>query len=278
MADTITDQLGRQVVVPDQPKRVVSLAPSITEIIFALGQEANLKGVTRFSDYPPQARKFPKVGSYVHLDVEKIVALKPDLCIAVKDGNPVTIIEKLESMNIPVYAVDPRNLSGTMDAMIEMGRLLNAREKAALAVADMKKRIDHITSLTETAEHTPGVFFQIGITPIVAVGTNTFINELIVLAGGNNLTKGPVPYPRLSKEQVLWLSPEIMIITSMARGEVFEKVKREWQQWNRIPAVANDAVYLVDSDLFDRAAPRLVDGLEVLARLIHPELFVQESK
>ena len=109
-AKTAEDQLGREIRVPDDPKRVVALAPSITEIIFALGQQDRLKGTTQFSNYPAEAAKLPKVGSYVRLDLERIVALNPDLCIAIKDGNPKAIIDRLQSLNIPVFAVNPRDL------------------------------------------------------------------------------------------------------------------------------------------------------------------------
>jgi iron complex transport system substrate-binding protein len=276
-AGTVTDQLGRQVNAPDNPQRIVALAPNITEIIFALGQEHRLKGVTRYSDFPSEAAKLFKVGSYVHLDLERIVALKPDLCIAIKDGNPRLVAQRLESLKIPVYAVDPKNLDSIMNTIIEIGELLDADEKAKMLVRDMHSRIQRVKSLVEKAAHRPGVFFQIGISPIVSVGTPTFIHELIVLAGGTNLASGPVPYPRFSREQVLALSPEVFIITSMERATVFEKVKAEWSQWPNLPAVRNKRIYLEDSNLFDRPTPRLVGGLELLVRLIHPELFEEKQ-
>ncbi|MDL1968537.1 MAG: cobalamin-binding protein [Deltaproteobacteria bacterium] len=268
----VTDQLGRQVILSDDPQRVVSLAPSITEIIFALGQEHRLKGATRFSDFPSEAISLPKVGSYVQLDLEKIVALKPDLCIAIKDGNPRQTVVRLESLEVPVYVVDPRNLEAVTETIIEIGDLLNATKNAEDLVNNMRLRINRVKSAAEKVSHRPGVFFQIGISPIVSVGTNTFIHELIVLAGGNNLTEGLIPYPRFSREQVLSLAPEVFIITSMARGEVFKRVKIEWSRWSEMPAIKNRRIFLVDSNLFDRPTPRLVDGLEVLGRLIHPEL------
>ena len=276
-AGTVTDQLGRQVNVPDNPQRIVALAPNITEIIFALGQEHRLKGVTRYSDFPSEAAKLFKVGSYVHLDLERIVSLKPDLCIAIKDGNPRLVAQRLESLKIPVYAVDPKNLDTIMKTIIEIGKLLDAGEKAKMLVQNMHSRIQRVKSLVEKAAHRPGVFFQIGISPIVSVGTPTFIHELIVLAGGTNLASGPIPYPRFSREQVLALSPEVFIITSMARASVFEKVKAEWSQWPNLPAVRNQRIYLQDSNLFDRPTPRLVGGLELLVRLIHPELFEEKQ-
>jgi len=272
-AKIVTDQLGRQITVPENPQRVVTLAPSITEIIYALGQENLLKGVTLYSDFPPAAVNFPKVGSYVQLNLEKIVALKPDLCIAIKDGNPRVVANRLESLNIPVYAVDPRNLETVMQTVLEIGNLLNANQRAGLLVQRMRSRVFKVKSLVAKAGYRPRVFFQIGISPIVSVGTHTFIHELIVLAGGKNLAQGPVAYPRFSREQVLALSPEVFIITSMARAAVFEQVKAEWSRWPNMPAIRDHRIFLEDSNFFDRPTPRLVDGLELLVKLIHPELF-----
>jgi iron complex transport system substrate-binding protein len=265
--------LERNITVPDTPQRVVALAPSITEIIYALGQEHLLKGVTLYSDYPPEAARLPKVGSYVQLNLEKIVALTPDLCIAIKDGNPREVANRLESLNIPVYAVNPRNLETVMTTILEIGNLLNATQQADILVQRMRSRVHNVKSLVEQAGYRPRVFYQIGISPIVSVGTDTFMHELIVLAGGKNLAQGPVAYPRFSREQVLALSPEIFIITSMARQAVFEQVKAEWSRWPHMPAVRDHRIFLEDSNFFDRPTPRLVDGLELLVKLIHPELF-----
>jgi len=204
------------------------------------------------------------------------VALRPDLCFAIKDGNPREIAERLESLGIPVYAVDPKNLESVMETFLDIGRVLNANKEAKDIVGKMRSRITRVKSLVANASHRPKVFFQIGLSPIVAVGTRTFIHELIVLAGGENLSRGPVPYPRFSREQVLALSPEVFIITSMARGASFERVKKEWSKWPDLPAVRNNRILLVDSNLFDRPSPRLVDGLEMLLKLIHPELFEEQ--
>ena len=276
-AKNITDQLGRTVSLPDDPQRVVSLAPSITEIIFALGQQDRLKGVTIYSDFPEDAAKLPRVGSYVNLDLERIVALKPDLCIAIKDGNPKAVVKRLESLKIPVYAVDPRNLDAVMQTILEIGNLLNAGENAKALVQGMRFRIQRVKSQVAKAAHRPGVFFQIGISPIVSVGANTFGHELIEIAGGNNLAAGPTTYPRFSREQVLSFSPEIFIISSMAGTGAFDRVKAQWNRWSDLPAVRNQRIYLVDSNLFDRPAPRLVDAIELLVRLIHPELFEEKN-
>jgi len=269
----VTDEMGRRLAVPDDPKRIVSFAPSITEIIFALDRKNRLKGVTRFSDFPPEATQLPSIGSYVRPDLERIVALKPDLCFATKDGNPRDIVRRLAAFHIPVYVVNPKNLEAVMETIHRIGVILNATPKANAIIHQMRSRISRVRSLVAKASKRPRVFFQIGITPIVSVGTPTLINELIEIAGGINLAAGPTPYPRFSREQVLALAPDVLIITSMARGARFEKVKKEWNKWPSIPAVRDHRILTVDSNLFDRPTPRLVDALETLACLINPQLF-----
>ena len=269
----VSDLLGRQLTVPEQPQRVVALAPSITEIVYALQKEESLVGVTRFSDYPQAAQALPKVGSYVHLDVERIAALKPDLCIGIKDGNPAVVVEKLQAMNIPVFAVNPHDLESVMQSILAIADLLGATHKARVIVDDMTARIQKVKACTGKETHTPRVFFQIGVSPIVSVGSNTFINELITLAGGVNVAAGGSAYPRFSREQVIALAPEVIVISSMARETIFEQVKNEWLEWPVIPAVANKAVFIAPTNIFDRPTPRLVDGLELLAQYIHPEIF-----
>jgi iron complex transport system substrate-binding protein len=271
-ARSVSDQLGRQLNIPDEPQRIVTLAASLTEIVFALGQEHRLCGVEQFSDFPPAARELPKVGSYINPDVERVVALRPDLCLAIKDGNPRHVAERLAGLGVPVYAVDPRNLAGVIATVLEVGRILNADHRAADLAADLSRRLERLTSLVKRVGQRPRVFFQIGTSPIVAVGSQTFLDELITTAGGLNLTAGKVPYPRCSKEQVLALQPEILVITSMTRGEVFEQVRAGWSRWTSLPAARNNRIHLIDSDIVDRPSPRIFDGLEMLFGLFHPEL------
>jgi len=275
---TIKDQTGRMVEVPVSPRRVVSLAPSITEIIFDLQCGDLLKGATTYSNFPEAAQRLPRVGSYVYLDLEKIVSLKPDLCIGIKDGNPKEIVMRLELLGIPVYAVNPRSLTSIQATVLEIGGLLQAEKRALDVAEEMKARIDDVIQLAAKAEQQPRVFFQIGISPIVSAGSDTFIHELIETAGGVNLAQVYISYPRFSTEEVVVAAPDIMIITSMAREEVFDQIKTKWKQWPNIPAVKNNRIFLVDSDLFDRPTPRLVQGLEKLLQLIHPELNVDSNR
>jgi iron complex transport system substrate-binding protein len=273
-ARTIQDPIGRTLSVPENPKRVVALAPSITEIVFELGQSHRLVGATRYSNYPSAAGRLPKVGSYVQLSLEKIVALNPDLCIAIKDGNPKPVVDRLQAMQIPVYVVNPYNLETVIKTIRALGRLLNANEKANLLSSSIEERLQRVRIGVAKRKRSPRVFVQIGISPIISIGTGTFIHDLITTAGGINVAAGRAPYPRFSREQVLALSPDVMIITSMARQAAFEKVKREWHRYKQIPAIRDQRIHLVDSDIFDRPSPRLIDALELVAALIHPELFV----
>lgn len=277
-AKTVTDETDRTMQVPENPMRVIALAPSITEIIFDLGQEHRLKGVTMFSNYPPETARLPKVGSYVHLDLEKIVSLKPDLCIGIKEGNPREVVRRLNALNIPVYTVNPTDFDSVMKTILKIGTLLNVSDRAELLVGNLTKRISKIRSKVSNTDYCPGVFFQIGISPIVSAGYSTFIHEMIILSGGRNLAQGPIAYPRFSKEQVLALMPDIIIITSMAREGGFEQAKAAWNSWPQLPAVQNNRIFIMDSDLVNRPTARLITGLETMANIIHPKLLAEREK
>ena len=278
IAGSVTDQVGRTLVVPENPTRVIALAPSITEIIYDLGQEKRLVGVTQYSTYPSEAELLPRVGSYVRLDIEKIVALKPDLCLATKDGNPKHIVDKIVSLGIPVYVINPQNLQQIMDTITRLGSLLHAEQTAAALVSDMEKRIGQVQARVKNMPDRPRVFFQIDAEPLFSAGTNTFIHELIELAGGINTTAGEVSYPRYSWEDIIVLQPEIVLISSMAGGLAPEYLLNSWKKWNLLSAVKNDQVFVVDAELFDRPTPRLINGLEVIAAIIHPELFIKSDQ
>jgi iron complex transport system substrate-binding protein len=171
LAKIQVDQLGRQVNVPAAPRRLVTLAASLTETVFDLGLGNRLVGVAQFSDYPPAAKKLPKVGSYIAPDLEKIVALRPDLCLAIKDGNPRQVVDRLQSLGIPVYVVDPRNLPKMIATLQEIGHLLlGAGTRADELAAKLTRRYQRIKALAALAKHRPRVFLQIGLAPIVSAG------------------------------------------------------------------------------------------------------------
>lgn len=275
LARPLVDQAGRTVAVPEHPQRVIALAPSIVEVVYALERQDLLKGVTQYSDEPAAARQLPQIGSYVNPDIEKIVALKPDLCLAIRDGNPQSTVSRLESLGIPVYVVDPRNIKGVMTMITGLGVVLEASEAAQRITIDMRSRLERVRLRMADATSRPAVFFQIDAAPIVSAGQGTFIDELITLAGGVNLVSrdGISGYPKFGWEEVLRFQPEVVIVASMAGGHSDAELTAGWRRWPQLPAVQMERLHVLPADLIDRPTPRLIDGLEAFAALIHPELF-----
>lgn len=268
---TFRDALGRDVRLDGAPQKIVSLAPSLTEILYSLGLGDRVVGVTQFSTYPPEAAKKPKVGTYNNLNVERIISLGPDLVIGTIDGNEQTTVRGLEEAGIRVFLVDPRNVQQIIESVAVLGRLCGAAEKGAILFQRLQGRVDRVREKT-ASKRRPLVFLQINLRPIMTVSRTTYHHNLIRLAGGINMTRDePMHYPRIGIEEVLRRKPEVILISSMERGGRFEKARREWMAWPSIPAVRNNRVYLLDSDLIDRPSPRIVSGLEAMARLIHPD-------
>ncbi len=259
-------------VVPKDYQRIVSLAPSITEILFALGLGDRIIGVTKHCNYPAGALTKTSVGSYIDLNIEKILALKPDLVIATADGNEKESVERLAVFKIPVLITNPKNLDGVFETVKTIGRITLQVDRAEIMVRSLKRRADQVIQACLPLSR-PRVFLQINEHPLITVGKDTFHNHLITLAGGINISgNDAIKYPKYSLEQVIRSKPDVLLITSMERGALAEKKKERWRQWGQIPAVKQGRIHILDSDLLDRPSPRLVDGLEALARAIHPEL------
>jgi iron complex transport system substrate-binding protein len=273
LCETFKDALGRNVVIQEPPKRIIPLAPNLTEILYALGLGDRVVGVTNHCDFPPEASLKPKVGSYINLNVEEIISLSPDLVIGTVDGNERIILDLLEQAKVKVFFVNPRTVRQVIDTIVTLGRLCGAPEHAQALSRKLTKRMNYVVERTRSRKK-PLVFLQIQIQPIMTVNKNTVHDDLIRLAGGRNMAaEDPVTYPRISMEEVIQRRPEVILISSMERGGRFEKARQDWMKWTSIPAVQNKRVYLIDSDLIDRASPRLIDGLEIMARDIHPEAF-----
>jgi iron complex transport system substrate-binding protein len=272
MAKTFSDAMGRNVELEKPPQRIVPLAPSLTEILYFLGLGDKVVGVTKFSYYPPEAMDKPKIGSYIDLNAERIISLSPDIVIGTVDGNKPGVVEVLEQTGIPVYIVNPRNVHQVIDTIVEIGELCGIPEKATLKAQKLRDRVSFVQECVKSLEK-PLVFLQINLKPIMTVNKNTFHQDLITLAGGRNMTENePITYPRISREEVIRKKPDVIIISSMERAGGFERTKKDWQEWTSIPAVRNNRVFLINSDLTDRPSPRIVDGLEEMAKLIHPEV------
>ncbi len=268
----VFDALGRRMEVPNRPRRIISLAPSITEILYDLGLEELVIGVTRFSNYPPRARKKPIVGSYVNLNIEAIVSLNPDLILGTADGNRRDSVERLSEFGFPVYLVNPKTMDEIFGSMIKIGDLLDSRPRADLRVALLRKRVRQIReALLNRAR--PRVLLQLGLHPLVTCGQGTFQNSLIRMAGGINVAaEQRIRYPTYSIEEVLSKRPEVILVTSMGSPESLTQSLSFWHRWKGLPAVERGRIHLIEADLIDRPSPRIVRGLEEMALLIHPEI------
>jgi iron complex transport system substrate-binding protein len=276
-AAVFRDSLGREVVVGSNPMRIVSLAPSITEMIYFLGLGGRLVGVSRFSYFPKDAQKKPKVGAYTDINIEKVIALDPDLVVATVDGNRRGDVEMLEEAGIPVYVINPRTVNQVLDTIQRLGGVCGVPDRAKTLVSQLRERVVRVAEAVKDRP-TPLVFLVIHMKPLMSVNRTTIHHDLVQLAGGRNMTGGePITYPKLNIEAVLKGKPDVIIISSMERRRESEKVREEWSRWPTLPAVQNGCVYRIDSDLIDRPAPRIVSGLEEMARLIHPEIEQHET-
>jgi len=270
---TFRDEVGREVLIPFPPKRIISLAPNITEILFDLGLDEEIVGVSTHSNFPEKAKTRPRVGSYISLDYEKIISLKPDLIIATGAGNTREMVERLEKLGFPAYVIFPKNLEGILLSIDHMGQVVDRKAEALRIIQDMKRRRAEIVNLMQDVPRTR-VFLQIGEAPMVTVGKGSFADDLIRLAGGENVAgEEKKMYPRFGMEEILKRAPEVIILTSMNASANYEKVLQDWSRWRTIPAVKNGRIHLIDSDLIDRPSPRIIDGLEEMARILHPERF-----
>ncbi len=269
---TLKDALGREISVPAPPQRLIALAPNLTEILYALDLGDRVVGVTNHCNYPPEASLKPKVGSYVHLNVEQIINLSPDLVIGTMDGNERYILDLLEQARIKVFFVNPRDVRQTIETLSILGLVCGVPEKARQISDTLTLRVNRVVEAVKGKKR-PLVFLQIHIQPIMSVNGNTVHHDLLRLAGGDNMTaQEPVTYPRISLEAVIRRKPEVILVSSMEREGRFEKARQDWLQWTSIPAVQKGRVHLIDSDLIDRPSPRVVDGLEIMAKLLHPEI------
>ena len=270
---TFRDEVGREVTFSFPARRIVSLAPNITEILFSLGLDEEIVGVSIHCNFPVKAKTKVQVGSYIRLDFEKIVSLSPDVIIATGAGNTRDTVERLGQLGFSTYVIYPKNFSDILKNIIHIGQVVNREEEARSIVAGMRKRSERVIEVTRSLPR-PKVFVQIGEAPMVTVGKGSFADDLIRLAGGENIAeKEKEVYPRFGMEEILKRSPEVIVISTMNPKEDYQKMSQEWNRWKTIPAVKYGRVHIIDSDLIDRPSPRIIDGLEGLARILHPETF-----
>jgi len=274
VAISITDDAGRTVKVAGTPQRLVSLAPSNTEILFALGLGDKVVGVTDFCDYPEEAKAIEQVGTYFEPNIEKIFSLSPDLVLAIT-GLP-EVIAKLEELGIPALILNPSDLEGILANIRLVGKATGAEKEAEALISKMRERMAAVTEKAAEAKESPKVFCEIDATDPSkpwTTGPGSFMDAMIRLSGGTNVAAdAESPWVQLSAEEIIAKDPQIIILADSKFGVTAESVG-ERPGWEAITAVKEGAIYGIDDDLISRPGPRIVDGLEAVARIIHPELF-----
>ncbi len=262
---------GRQVSPAGPPQRLVSLAPSITEILYFLELGDRVVGVTAYCNYPPEVEKKPRIGTYWDFNLEAILSLKPDLALGMAhQGEGQSAYEVLKKWGIPLYMAKADTLPELFQQIEEIARITGAEDAARRKLPELKARAWRLETSVKGLPK-PRVFLQIDQEPLITVGRLSIHHDLIVRAGGVNIA-GHLDqrYPVFSLEEVLRARPEIILFTGMVGEKVLPARISFWRPWTMLPAVKNKRLSWVDPDLIDRPGPRLVEGLEVLARFFHP--------
>lgn len=270
---TAVDALGRTVAVPKPPERIVSLAPSNTEILFALGLGERVAGVTDYCDYPPEARAKEKVGGFKDPSVEKVISLRPDLVLAT-GGIQREVVDRLDALGVPVFVLDPRSMDEVLAGIRTVARLAGAAAEGERVAAGLEARVaatrDRTARIPEAGR--PAVFYEVWPDPLMTAGPGSFAHDMIGIAGGRNVAAGTAqPYPKFSLEELLAADPAVIVTPFAETARDLGAGRRPG--WRGIRAVRDGRIAVVNQDLTSRPGPRLVDGLEAMARAIHPEIF-----
>lgn len=275
-AETITDDQGRAVSVPNNPQKIASLGAPITEILFALGLGDRVVATDDYSDYPDEAKSITKVGSpWPGFSAETILNQEPDLILSSSGA----IVQQLESYGVPVFVIQPKDIAGIYEDIRLVGQITGKRKQASDLVEGLTARVSAVTERTTTLtdEQKPTVFYEVDATDPISpytVGSGTFQDELITLAGGKNIAATQSGWYQMSMENIVDADPDMIVLEDSQYGVSLESLGSRSPAWAKLSAVMNGYVYPVeDPDLTSRYGPRIVDGLEMLARLIHPELF-----
>jgi len=252
------------------PARVISLAPNLTEVLFALGAGGRVVGVTRYDDHPPEVLSLPRVGGFTDPSLEAILALRPDLVLCVPNAGNRQTMETVGRLGVPVLVLPAETLEDVFLAISTLGNALDRRPAAAALAADMRRRVAAVQARVRGRTR-PAVLLVYGHRPLIGAGAQTFADALIELAGGRNVLAGSaIRYPSLPMEEVLRLAPEVILDASMS-APASDAALAGWARFSVLPAVRDRRIHVVDSALWFRPGPRIVLGLEEMARLLHPD-------
>jgi iron complex transport system substrate-binding protein len=268
----LVDESGKHVRLPVHPQRIVSLAPSLTETVFAVGAGDHLVGDTTYCDYPEAARHVAKVGDTMTPNIEAIIGLKPDVVLVSTASQLEVFTRQMEERQIAVYVSDPRNLDGVLQSITNVGEVTGNGAQAAELVSALRNRISGVTAKLVGTKPVR-VFYQVSAEPLYTAGRDAFITDLIARAGGGSVSADvPGAWPRLSNEAALASRPDAIVIpTGDSMGNAGNRDVAA--ALRRSPAALSGRIYAINGDLLSRPGPRIVDGLEELAKDLHPEVF-----
>jgi len=268
---TFVDDLGRKLYLAKPPTRIISLAPSITEMLFALGLNEEIVGVTEFCDYPPAALEKPKVG-YSRPNLESIVGLQPDLLLAPKSFMRVDLLQKLEQLKIPTFVFAPQTVEEIMAHIQMLGRMVGRSHEGNAQTVELRKQISTLSQQVDGLPR-PTMLYVLNSNPLITVGPGSFIHHLIELAGGRNAAEeATTPYPRLTMEEVLRQNPDFLVFPVGRFEGIPQSEQDTWKRWDTLNAVKHDRLFQVQSDLLNRPGPRIIEGLKQLVNVLHPEV------
>lgn len=271
----VIDDLSRRVCVPGPVTRVVSLAPNLTEIIFTLNAGSLLVGRSTHCNRPAEALKVPEIGSYLNPDLERVISLRPDLVVSTKLGTRKEFVQRLEEIGLPVFVDDSQNVDDIFELIKRMGILLAKESEATAALAKLELRRNEIRRRLDHVDKT-SVLFVVGIRPLVVAGGKSFIGSLIREARGLNIAEtAPIAFPKFSVEEVIRKDPRMILVLDKECHQL-EDCVREWKRFPVLQAVKHDRIYKIDADLFARPSPGIVDALEKVAAILHPDMFDAE--
>ncbi|WP_246392076.1 cobalamin-binding protein [Paraburkholderia youngii] len=265
-AITVTDDSGATVMLAAPAQRVISLAPHVTELLYAAGGGPKMVGAVSYSDYPPEAKQLPRVGDNKALDLERIVALKPDLIVVWRHGNAQRQLERLRELHVPLFFSEPRRLDDIAVSLTKLGRLLGTSASADAAAAAYR---DDIGRLRARYANRPvvSVFYQVWDRPLMTLNGEHMISDVITLCGGRNVFADLQPLvPTVSTEAVLAANPQAIVTAAPGATQPDTTLPQldAWRAWPRLAAVANDNLFAIDGDLINRPAPRIAQGARQL--------------
>lgn len=263
---SVVDDTGQRITLAAPARRIVSLAPHVTELIYAAGGGAWLVGASDYSDFPPEANRLPRVGGYQSLDLERIVALKPDLIVGWPSGSPPAQLDKLRALGIPVFLSEPTHTAQIASNLERLGLLMDTGAVATPAANRLRARFAALER-RYGARPKVRVFYQIWTRPLMTLNGKHMVSRVMTACGGENVFAAqPMLTPQITREAVLHAAPEVLLATQ--EGDAGGRSLTPWKAWKTLPAVARGNLFYLDGNLLNRAGPRLAEGMQQLCEAL----------